>query len=189
MEREWSFERFPTAGFFFCLLLCRVLFGGGRHVGFSVTVVNKNPTKCATTRHTKTGNLEAMLFRGGTVKKMYLGRKYVPAGALLCSTGILSGVGKTSGCNISISKLPTFSVRGVVDHGSGAIGGLAKKIAVAMASCNMAVIRRRTLVVKRGSKQVRVDDRNRSCRIACLVIYANSSAIVPPVGKLASMSC
>lgn len=174
--------------FLLSFIVVMLLLGECAVVGFSVTVVKNNPTKCATTRQTKTGKLGTILFRGGTVNKIYLGRKYVPAGALLCSTGVLSDVGGTSGCNI-FTRSPSFSLSGVVDHGSGAIGVLANNIGVAIGSCKIAVIRGRTFMRKRRGKLVHVIYSKRTCFMGCLLMYANSSAIVPPVPKLTRISC
>lgn len=167
-----------------------LIFGwGDADVGCSVTVVKKKPTNCATTRQTTRKNLGAILFRGGTVKNIYLGRNYVPAGALLCSTGVLSDFGASSGCNVSPRKAPSFSVSGVVEQGGQAIGGLASNIGVQLASDKVAVIRNATILGKRASKEVHLSYKGSLFAIGGMLLYANSRAMVPPVGNLSSMSC
>lgn len=162
---------------------------GSRGVGCSITVVKNNPTNCATTRGTTTNNLSAILFRGGTLNNIYLGRKYIPAGALLCSTGIFSAVGRTPGCTMD-TRGPTFSFPGVVTHGGGIMGGLATNVHVGVGRGNIRIIDNRTRVGKQTtSKAVAVTSNRTICRTTGLLVYANSRAIVPPVPKLTRARC
>lgn len=153
-------------------------------VGCRVTVVNKNPTKCATTRTTKGTKLDIMLFRGEDLNNIYLGRKYVPAGALLCSTGMCSCTGRTSGCTIGISRT-SFSLKGVITHGSGIIHGLMLKVGTGLATRRMGVMAKRTAVMSGGA----VRYNKRACRYRGLLLYANDRAFVPPVPKIRGISC
>lgn len=153
-------------------------------VGCRITVVNKNPTKCATTRTTKGTKLDIMLFRGRDLNKIYLGRKYVPAGALLCSTGACSKTHRTTGCTIDIPRM-SFSLPGVVTHGRGMIHGLMLKIGKGLATRNIAVIDKRTAIASGG----RIRYNKRACRYRGLLLYANSRAFIPTVPNVSGISC
>lgn len=157
--------------------------GSGR-VGCRMVVVNNNPTNCATTRATNGTKLDILLFRGRGLNKIYLGRKYVPAGALLCSTGACSKTGRTSGCTMAIPRI-SFSLSGVVTHGDGMMHGLMLKIGNGLASGGMAVIRNVTRVISGGA----IHYNRRACRYRGLVLYANSRAFVPPVTNVSAIGC
>lgn len=153
-------------------------------VGCRITVVNKKPTKCATTRTTKGTKLDIILFRGEDLKNMYLGRKYVPAGALLCSTGICSCTGRTSGCTIGIPRT-SFSLTGVVTQGSGIIHGLILNIGSGLATRRIALIRKRTYVISPRA----IHYKRRACAYSRLLVYAKDRAFVPPVTNVRRMGC
>lgn len=153
-------------------------------VGCRIVVVNNNPTKCATTRSTNGTNLDMLLVRGGGLNNIYLGRKYVPAGALLCSTGACSDTGRTSGCTVGMSRI-SFSLSGVVIHGDGIIHGLMLKIGTGLTSGGITVMSKRTRVVSGGA----IHYNRRACRNRGLVLYANSRAFVPPVPKIRAIGC
>lgn len=118
------------------------------------------------------------------MKNIYLGRKYVPAGALLCSTGACSNTGRTSGCTMAIPRI-SFSLPGVVTHGSGIMHGLILKMGSGLASGGIAVVDKRTAVLSGGA----IHYNRRVCRYSGLVLYANSRAFVPPVSKVSDMGC